>query len=888
MPGLKFHRLDLHTHTPASKCYRYKDHTPEQIVQAAIERGLAAIAITDHNTAEWIDSVKQAAQETDLVIFPGVEISMSEGFHLVALFDPSVDQKHVEGLLGGIDINRDEYGKQEAVCTKSAYDVIKKIHERQGLAIFAHVDRPKGAFYEQAKPKGDGKINVPVNCSKLFNEAEYDAVECADGSLPDGFDAAHQIKRFPAFYQASDNPDPEQPTKHSLEGLGTFYSCFKLDQIDLEGLRQCFADPEVRIRLMGEEEDSGYPRLVSMSIGGAGFLRNQCLEFHDGLNSIIGGKGVGKSLAIEFLRFGLGQPSSDANLAADLLGKLEKRLETQNTLEIVYQLADGTQYKIERTYLGIEKGGERPCPRSEHRCINLSTGAEYAGDIPQMFPILAYSQTEGIKITENKEAQLELIDRFIDTHQVEREIQEVRALLEDNDTDLSKAIQARDLLASCNLQITTLAEKINTINKSLADPLFDEMKSAEAKKQAFETMQSYVHDLSERAHGWKREITELAVEPLPEAFGADVELTGQQAKAEGARTRVIQTLKGLISDLDSDEEAISNALRDWMPNFEAVATKYAGLLKEIGGDRENKERERRRLEREKCELEREAKEHRVLTEDLPDLLNTRNDLLDLLERAYRSYSDVRKTKFEQLTGLSDGKLQLTLEHAADRSTYEKNLSDLLKGGQNSPSMADRRQMAQTVAPRRLVQLVLDRDTPRLADEAGITELWAGRAIDKLWSADDFTEVLALQHNCYPTDVPSIRFRKEGGQYDELNELSVGQKCTALLIIALCDGVMPIVIDQPEDALDVISVWEDIAKKLRRGKNSRQFILTTHNSSVAVAADSDQFIVLRAGANYGKVVAAGAIDRQDVREAVIKHLEGGDEPYKLRSRKYNIA
>ena len=245
------------------------------------------------------------------------------------------------------------------------------------------------------------------------------------------------------------------------------------------------------------------------------------------------------------------------------------------------------------------------------------------------------------------------------------------------------------------------------------------------------------------------------------------------------------------------------------------------------------------------------------------------------------------TRVDPGTAFLGGKLKLELIHAADRATYEANLLELLRGGANALGTADRRKIANNIAPRRFVQLVLDRNAPHLAEGAEITELWAGRAIEKLWSHEGFEEVLALQHNCYPADVPSIRFRKEGGQYDELIELSVGQKCTALLIIALCDGTMPVVIDQPEDALDIISVWEDIAKKLRQGKDSRQFILTTHNSSVAVAADSDQFIVLKAGANYGKVEAAGAIDRPDVKKAVIDHLEGGDEPYKLRARKYNI-
>jgi predicted ATP-dependent endonuclease of OLD family len=68
-----------------------------------------------------------------------------------------------------------------------------------------------------------------------------------------------------------------------------------------------------------------------MRIGGAGFLRNQYFDFHEGLNCLIGGKGVGKSLAIEILRFVLDQaPTSDDNLLDDHIKKLEKRLEEGN------------------------------------------------------------------------------------------------------------------------------------------------------------------------------------------------------------------------------------------------------------------------------------------------------------------------------------------------------------------------------------------------------------------------------------------------------------------------------------------------------------------------------------------------------------------------------
>src|SRR5687768_6952344 len=144
--------------------------------------------------------------------------------------------------------------------------------------------------------------------------------------------------------------------------------------------------------------------------------------------------------------------------------------------------------------------------------------------------------------------------------------------------------------------------------------------------------------------------------------------------------------------------------------------------------------------------------------------------------------------------------------------------------------------------------------------------------------DDRRSLLAIEHGDLLQDSPQIRFRKDDGKYYDLKELSVGQKCTALLIIALVEGTRPILIDQPEDALDITSVYEDVTLQLRSRKNSRQFILTTHNPTVAVAGDSDQFHVLKATATRAELASIGAIDRSSVRDAVIQHLEGGKEPF----------
>src|SRR5262249_49947200 len=132
----------------------------------------------------------------------------------------------------------------------------------------------------------------------------------------------------------------------------------------------------------------------------------------------------------------------------------------------------------------------------------------------------------------------------------------------------------------------------------------------------------------------------------------------------------------------------------------------------------------------------------------------------------------------------------------------------------------------------------------------------------------YEALLQLQNAVTPTDRPEIAFRREDGSFSPLEELSTGQKCTALLVMALCEGDAPIIVDQPEDSLDIRSLWDDMCRRLRVSKRGRQFGFTTHNSSLAVASDSDKFVVLAGDAQHGEVVLDGAIDSEEVRQEVI--------------------
>jgi len=64
-------RIDLHIHSTASD----GQLSPAKVVHAALEIGLKAIALTDHDTTEGIAEAVAAAQGTPLEVIPGVEIS---------------------------------------------------------------------------------------------------------------------------------------------------------------------------------------------------------------------------------------------------------------------------------------------------------------------------------------------------------------------------------------------------------------------------------------------------------------------------------------------------------------------------------------------------------------------------------------------------------------------------------------------------------------------------------------------------------------------------------------------------------------------------------------------------------------------------------------------
>jgi hypothetical protein len=118
----------------------------------------------------------------------------------------------------------------------------------------------------------------------------------------------------------------------------------------------------------------------------------------------------------------------------------------------------------------------------------------------------------------------------------------------------------------------------------------------------------------------------------------------------------------------------------------------------------------------------------------------------------------------------------------------------------------------------------------------------------------------------------------------------------MLSFVLNYGTEPLVLDQPEEDLDTALITSLIVPEIRKSRWNRQ---VTHNANIPVNGDAEQVIVMD---NDGtsirirnspdkddatrRVVHAGPIEIDPVREDIQEILEGGKDAFRARERRYN--
>ena len=144
--------------------------------------------------------------------------------------------------------------------------------------------------------------------------------------------------------------------------------------------------------------------------------------------------------------------------------------------------------------------------------------------------------------------------------------------------------------------------------------------------------------------------------------------------------------------------------------------------------------------------------------------------------------------------------------------------------------------------------------------------------------------------------------------DLIERMSPGKKALVLLklLISHDESKCPILLDQPEDDLDNLSIVSDLVTFIKERKKDRQIILVTHNANLVLGCDAEEIIVANQriennAQTYNKFFRfeyrSGSIENVSITDAdtflgskgiqqhICNILEGGKEAFIARKNKY---
>ncbi|MGV3753725.1 TrlF family AAA-like ATPase [Citrobacter freundii] len=417
--GSRWWKFDFHNHTPTSDDYgkgpnqaQYMQITHKDWLLNYMRQGIDCVAVTDHNSGAWIDPLKQALKELaseshedyrPLYLFPGVELTVQGNIHILAIFGEDKTTADIDSLLGAVRY-RATKGKSDGCSECSAVEVIDEIARSGGLAIPAHVDQASGLF----------TVCTGNTLEQVLDNKCVFAMEVTD-----------LAKAKPQLYIGKNlnwaevlGTDSHHPSGTGNQRYpGSHFTWVKMSEPSYDGLRLALIDGALSLKrsdnFTGDPNIHGQLAIESIVVDDAKYLgRGQSLscQLNPWLNTIIGGRGTGKSTSLEFLRIAL---KRKGEIPKSLEKEFTKYSQTSKDRQDEGLLKDSTKITV-----GLRKDGGR------FRITWSNTDDIYGieeetapgvwctseGDIAQRFPVRIYSQKQIFELAKHPQALLQVVD----------------------------------------------------------------------------------------------------------------------------------------------------------------------------------------------------------------------------------------------------------------------------------------------------------------------------------------------------------------------------------------------------------------------------------------------------------------------------------------------
>jgi len=933
-PGARWWKFDFHTHTPASKDTHAwqsaigtdQEVTPRTWLLKYMAAGIDCVAVTDHNTGEWIDKLKVAYADMqsqasagnppegfrELHVFPGVEISVQGGFHLLAIFDPSANSQTISDLLARAGY-KDTRGDSDGVTREGAAKVVECILEAGGIAIPAHVDSDKGLL--QVKPDTH-QCRLDTNTVKqVLQVPGMLALEWSAATSPAPMVLDELKLRF-ASVAGSDS--------HSFQGKGAPGSRFtwiKMASPSLEGLRLALLDgQEVSVRR--SDESQGFAPfktpehfIESIEVHHARYMgrgsMGVTLPLNPYFNAIIGGRGSGKSTIVHALRLAYRRetellPNSEAGLTFSRFNKVAKTRSDEGGLDpetaIQVQLhRDGVSYRL--TWRQDGQGHVVEAWDAATGCFQASTSQAITA---QRFPLRLFSQGQIAALAgDSQRALLKVIDDAADTQSQQTAFDEAKQ------TFLASRAQMRELEGklqggdALKLSLEDIQRKLARFEQADHAAVLKRYQRTSRQGRELEHQFAAAAELATRLQACAEE---LLAEDLPEGLfdaAEDSQALAHVVTLHAAINQARQAVEHAATTLQADSQTQRQAL-EASPYFAQIGVAkaaYDQLKTDLQQQGVSDPSEYGRLVQEKLRLETELKRLEVSQTQLAELRKKAYAQLDQVQSARRAIS-ARRTAFLQETLAENPFVRIELiPYSRDAQEIERSLRDVL-GAPDGKYVDDLYQEQNNFLAKELVADLLMISGLSASSEAWDTEAFEqslqmqkkrlsqacrGNGTFGVWfnkflkTETDKRPEFADHILCwFPEDGLQVEYSRKGDgkNFQPIGQASAGQRAAAMLAFLLAHGDEPLILDQPEDDLDNHLIYGLVVQQIRSNKLRRQLIIVTHNPNIVVNGDAELIHVLDFN-HQCHVKQTGSLQDSAMRREVCLVMEGGKEAFDRR-------
>lgn len=888
--GANWVKVDFHLHSPFVHSFKLpsginlsseKDinRLIDNYVTKLKEQEIEICAVTDYQQIrkEWFLPFQKVAADSNIFVFPGIELSVTygKGMHILLIFEYDSDVETINRYIQSLHrdpretlINVDRSHIDIQLENKTIRDVIIRIKEKfDALVIFPHPEDKNGLL------KGF-QLKEAAEVLKYADAIEYISDGSKERLISTGvFDKKTIEERLSII----ENSDPK-----SLDDIGNKQrngnkrcTYLKLSSASIHAFKIAFQDPALRVRIYNKP-GINIDKITSIRIEGSNFLKNVELNFNQELNSFIGGRGVGKSAILESIRYCLDLPIySEQSFREDFVKNV---VGSGGKITITIHKIFGDTYK---NYVAERIIGKDPSIQ----------GTELTPeDIFYGKPPIVIGQKELYHLSTNKEFQLNLIDELIgeDVKQKQKEFELKIRELQENAKNLLLLSEQFSKKEQYEQQLKNTLEHIKT---------FEDLGVAEKMKLNTELNEddSILNQNLENVKESISNIENAFSELLDSLKNAKNSLSTAKSKEKEILIGASNIFGSFYIDIFQKNNEVKqiinkyrNSFQDTWKNWKQSKSKYDADINNIKKQLSEKGLSPDKYEslvKSKYQLESSLKSFSKIDEQLKNAQAARNKLKEELSQIRHELFKIRKDKIDRINEKLKGRVKLEVEFEENKDKFRENLKSLLSGSKVSSDAIEN--IIESISIDGLwISKILSEGKENLKEKFNLTDAMSERIHN--WFLSDKRRLYELE-TLFPEDKIKILLKVDESNYKDFDKLSAGQKATALLILLFTQEDRILIIDQPEEDLDNRFIYDDVVAILRSLKEKRQIILATHNANIPVLGDAEQVITLESDNERGCMVRNnGSIDEASITDDIKNIMEGGEEAFKLRIKKYGVS